>query len=131
MGLAERRAAKEFQDQVFPEWKQKIDAGAGRSIPLEIDWDSLQTPDESPLYREAWPKVYFEPLADALKAITVDDLGREAVRQKLQAITIRHSGNKGVSFASGHLVIDYPPTTNIDYSKERQQEIQQVLERGL
>jgi hypothetical protein len=131
MGLAERRVAKEFRDQIFPQWKQKIDTAAGWSVPVEIDWDSLQSPNESQLYRDAWPQVYFEPLVDALKEITVDDLGREAVRDKLQTIMIRHSGNKGGSFSGGRLMIDFPPTTNIDYGKERQQGIQQALELGL
>jgi hypothetical protein len=76
MGLAERRVAKEFQDQNYPSLKADIDAAAGQAIPVEIDWDSLQSTDEAQLYKEAWPKVYFEPLAAAIKAIAADDIGK-------------------------------------------------------
>ncbi|HLJ00519.1 MAG TPA: hypothetical protein VKT76_12440 [Bradyrhizobium sp.] len=131
MGLAERRAAKEFQDQIYPQWKEKLDAAAGRAIPVEIDWEALQAPDESHLYGEAWAKVYFEPLVGALRAIASDDLGRDAVRDGLHKIVIRHSGDKGIVFVGGALVIDLPPTTNIDDVRERQHDIQLLLERGL
>ncbi|HLJ64809.1 MAG TPA: hypothetical protein VKT70_11925 [Stellaceae bacterium] len=131
MGLAERRVAKEFQDRHFPQWQQKIDRALGRALPLEIDWNSLQLVDESALYHEAWPKVYFEPLVLALEAIAVDALGREALAQGVKRIVIRHSGTKEMSFTAGTLLIDLPPTTNIDDVRERERELTRALERGL
>lgn len=131
MGLAERRAAKEFQDKHYPQLKQKIDAAAGQPVMVEVDWDSLQLSDASQLYNVAWPKVYFEPLAEALKKIAADDLGRQALKEKLGKIIVRNSGHKGATFAGGELIIDYEPITNIDYPKERQRDIENALEAGL
>jgi|SRR5579872_197035 len=131
MGLSERRAAKEFQERQFPDLQAKLHAAAGTAVALTVEWDALQTDDEAHLYEEAWREVYFTPLIGALAAITIDDLGRDAVRAKLRQIAIRNSGTRVIAFLGGMLMLDLPPTTNIGDVKQRQAEIQRVLEQGL
>ena len=86
-------------------------------------------------YAEFFPKVYFGPLASALAAVTIDDLGRSAARGGLNKIIVRNSGqyagSQGFTFTGGVLTIDHLPHTNVDYGDERTKAIQQVLEAGL
>jgi hypothetical protein len=131
MGLVERRAAKAFQDDAFPALQRRIEAACGHAVALEIDWPSLQMVDCGPLYAEAWPKVYFEPLIAALEAVAIDDLGREALAEGLRTIRIRDSGTSNVGIAAGTLTIDYGAVANLDDGDQRRREIQTVLERNL
>ena len=131
MGLAERRAVKNFQDSKYPELKQEIDAAAGFEVTIDINWDSLGTEDYAQLYEEAFPKVYFRPLIDAIKAVCVDDLGKAAVKQGLKKIVIADEGRNEVGFQFGILSISYYAVSNLEYETERKNEIQRVLEKGL
>ena len=139
MGLAERRAAKEFETNVFPGLKAEVVKAAGFEMPMEIDWESLQKTDTSPdYYRESWTKVYFEPMVEAFKAICVDDMGKEALKGSLKKIVIHNKhdiyyGDRWASFdkASGTLTLDHQPTTNVDAMKERKDGLQKTLEENL
>ncbi len=53
------------------------------------------------------------------------------LKAKLRKIVVRNSGEKGASFIGGELIVDYEPITNIDYPKERQSDIERVLEENL
>lgn len=139
MGLAERRVAKEFQDTAFPQWKQKIDAALGFDVPVEIDWTSLQLEGESHLYAECWPKVFFEPLVDALANVARDDMGKEALKGSLKKITIKHNpdvyyGDDGYGYATwdaGTLAIQHAAHTNVDNVADRTKGIVTALEKNL
>lgn len=135
MGLAERRAAKNFQDETYPKLKAEIDAAAGFETNLEIDWTSLATDDMAHLYEECWPKVYFRPLVDAFTAVCVDDMGKEALAEGLKQIVIKNENDRsnpnGFTFEGGVLTIDHKPTTNVDDVKDRASAIQKLLEKGL
>src|SRR3954462_2343928 len=76
MGLAERRAAKEFETKRFPQLKKDIDDAAGFEVPVTVAWDTLAKEGEAHLYDDCWPKVYFQPLVAAFKGITIDDMGK-------------------------------------------------------
>ena len=136
MGLAERRAAKEFREQHFPALEAEIRAAAGFDLPLEIDWDSMSREDYAKMYAECWPKVYFQPLIEAFKSITRDDLGREALTGGLTRVVIRNSGGnssaeRAVTFQDKVLTIDHEPVTNVDDVDDRTKYMIQVLEKGL
>jgi hypothetical protein len=131
MGLAERRAVKAFQDNKFPKLKQEIDAAAGFDVVMEVQWDTLATEGYPEYYEEAFPKVFFRPLIEALKGICIDDLGKEALRDGLKKIVIADQGSSDVSFQFGTLSISYPAVSNLDYWTERKTEIQTTLEKGL
>ena len=131
MGLAERRAIKTFEEGRYLELKQEITIAAGCEIPIEVNWESLATEDYAHLYEDAFCKVYFRPLIDALKAITVDDLGKEAIKEGLKKIAIEDSNRSRPTFQGGILTLHYCAIANLDDWMIRKKEIQTQLEKGL
>lgn len=135
MGLAERRAVKAYQDNHFPAWKQAIDAAAGFTVELEVEWPTLAADGYDHMYQEAFDKVYFEPLVGALKDVCQDDMGREALRDGLKRVVVcNRSGTYGesaITFQSGVLTIDHEPVTNLSDVSLRQEAIVKNLEKGL
>jgi hypothetical protein len=135
MGLAERRAVGQFRDAEYPGWKARIDEAAGFEIPVDVEWDELAVADYAGSYGEFFPKVFFQPLTDALSAVTVDDLGKDAARQGLARIVIRNTGqfysSSGFTFRDGVLTIDHQPHANVEYGDERAKALQQIIEAGL
>lgn len=135
MGLAERRGVERFKNDDYPGWKSRIDEAAGFEVPVEVAWEELAVADYADSYAEFFPKVYFQPLVDALRAVTVDDLGKGALREGLSKIVIRNEGGfystSGISFTDGVLTFDHQPHANIDYGEERAKGLQRTLESGL
>jgi hypothetical protein len=136
MGLAERRAAKNFTDNLFPGFKKQIDEAAHFDVPIDVKWDTLQADGMADGYAENWAKVYFQPLVTALKAITIDDLGKEALKGGLKKIVIENKsgvyyGDRWATLQDGVLTLDHEPCTNVDNVDERATGLQQVLEKGL
>lgn len=136
MGLVERRAVKEFQDRRLPALQQQVAEAAGFEVPLEIAWDQLARDDQARYFDEGWTKVYFDPLVAALQAITVDDMGRDALKAGLTKVVIKseggiYDGERMASFAGGVLTLDHEPFTNVDDVAERSAAIQRALEKGL
>jgi hypothetical protein len=131
MGLAERRAVKAFSEGKYLHLKQEIDTAAGFDVPMEVNWDSLATDDYAHLYEEAFDKVYFRPLLDAIKGVGIDDLGKEALRSGLKKIVIEDSGSSHPTFESGVLTLKYYAVSNLDDWMDRKKNIQAVLEKGL
>jgi hypothetical protein len=136
MGLGERRAAKNFETNQLPALKKEIDQAAGFDVPLEINWEQLSPEGQAHLYEESWTKVYFRPLVDALKAICVDDMGKEALKGALKKVVIKNSqnvyyGDRIATFEGGVLTLDHEPTTNIDDVADRAKGIQAMLEKNL
>jgi hypothetical protein len=135
MGLAERRAVERFKNDDYPGWKARIDQAAGFAVPVEVAWDELAVGDYADSYAEFFPKVYFQPLADALAAVTIDELGKNALRDGLSRIVIRNTGGyysaSGIGFAEGVLTLDHQPHVNIDDGPERAKALQRTLESAL
>jgi len=135
MGLAERRAIAEFQEQHYGALKQSIDDAAGFAVDLQVDWDSLAVAEKSHLYASCFPKVYFTPLANALSAVGKDDLGKAALKAGLKQVVIKNAGKRsspaGITFAEGTLTIDHLPLTNVDQIDGRSKQIVKLLESGL
>src|SRR5688500_13692457 len=118
MGLAERRAAKKFETESYPRLKKDVNDAAGYDVPMEVEWDTLAIDEQSHLYDEYWPQVYFQPLKTALKEICQDDMGKEALKGALKKIIIRNTKNTSygasiATFDKGVLTLDHLPTTNI------------------
>lgn len=136
MGLAERRAAKKFETEVFPAIQAQIDEVAGYHLPLEVRWDDLAVDGYAHLYEEAWSKVYFIPLVRALQAVTVDEIGRSALVAGLRSVVVLNKGSVYYADAmatlrQGVLTLDHEPCTNVDDVDDRAKAIQAVLEAGL
>ena len=136
MGLAERRAIKDFQDNRYPELKKQIDGAAGFDVAVEVKWETLAKEGEAHLYAECLPKVFFQPLVEALQSVGADQMGKDALREGLKKVILRNTagnyyGDTAVSFASGELVIDHDPVTNVDDIADRARAIRKALEKGL
>jgi hypothetical protein len=136
VGLAERRAIKEFETNRFPDLKQRIDQAAKFEVTMEVKWDTIAVEGESHLYDDSWPKVYFYPLIAALKSVCQDELGQEALREGLKQIIVQNMsgayyGDRWAHFQKGVLLLDHLPTTNIDDVDDRTKGLIKVLESGL
>ena len=136
MGLAERRAVKEFQDNQFPGYKNALDQAAGFEVKLDIDWDSFMKDDQSHLMHEGLRKVFFVPLEEALKAITIDDMGKQALKDGLKRIVMKNSSDhyspsSAFKFEQGVLTMDHSPYYNQDDINDRRDELRKIMEKGL
>ncbi|MCP3102071.1 hypothetical protein LZ198_24695 [Myxococcus sp. K15C18031901] len=133
MGLAERRAAKQFEETTLPQLKQALNDAARFDVPVKVDWATLIQDDYAHLFEEAWPKVYFAPLIEAVKTFAEDALGREFLHGALKQVVIKNvagnsSGSSFASFVDGVLTLDHEPFSNIDDVYDRREGIQRVLE---
>jgi len=136
MGLAEKRVLKSFQEGAFIKLEKKINTAAGKILAIEVDWDGLSEDGMSHLYEDSWSKVYFEPVLAALKSVCSDDMGKEAVAERLDKIVIKNkkgniSPKEWSKFENKTLTLDHKPTTNIDDINERTAKLKEVLENGL
>jgi hypothetical protein len=135
MGLTERRAVEQFKNDDYPDWKAKIDNVAGFDVSIEVKWEELAVNDYASDYADFFANVYFQPLVDALTGITIDELGRTALRDGLKTIIVRNTGGfystSGITFTDGVLTFDHQPHVNIGDVEERTKGLQQTLESGL
>ena len=136
MGLAERRATKEFQDKSLPALKAEIEKLAGFAVPIDINWEQLAREDYADSYDENWKKVYFQPVINALKKITRDDMGRDAVKSGLKKIILcntkgAYSAESAITFTGGEITIDHDPISNVDYVDDRTDHLVKILEKAL
>ncbi len=134
MGLAEKRAIKDFQDNIYPGIETELKAALKTDVPIEINWESLAVDNQGHRYTEALPAIYFTPLVKALSSITQDDMGAEALKEALKKIEIKNVEGRSdcytAKFANGVLEID------TGYSNEhavstRTDSIQSTLEQAL
>lgn len=136
MGLPERRAAREFETKRFPELLRAVHEAACVELPVEVVWADLIRDDSAHLFDDCWTRVFFEPLIAALKGITFDDMGKDAVKTGLKKVVIRsqsgaYYGDRIATFVDGVLTLDHEPFTNVDAVEERTKGIQTTLEKAL
>jgi len=103
---------------------------------MEVDWESLTTADQSHLYGECWPKVYFQPQVEAFKSICADAMGKDALKAALKKIVIVNKGeiyygDRWAKFDGGVLTLDHQPCTNVDNIQERTDGLRTLLEKAL
>ena len=126
MGLNERRKIKELQETTLPERVKEIEEICGKSIPYEVDWDSLADDAEGLNFLD---NLSCHRLNMALRTICVDDMGKEAVRDALKSIKLKNVKDKSqmkISFDDGVLEMHcaYALRTDGMYSDN---EIREVL----
>jgi len=136
MGLAERRAAKQFETNRMPALTKEIQGAAGFEVPLEVHWDAIATEGNAHLFEECWPQVYFQPLIAAFKEVACDDMGKEALKGALKKVVVQNTADisyagRMVRFDGGVLTIDHAPTTNAHYVADRASAIREALEKAL
>lgn len=133
MGLAERRAIKQFEDNQWPSLQKQINDAAGTSIPIEVDWASLAAEGYAHLYEESLPKIYFIPIIEAFKKIAFDEMGKEALAAGVTKIIVQNKKDYTSWWAELEgkvLVLDYQ-FTNADYIQDRVDVLVKKLEEKL
>ena len=136
MGLAEKRGIKQFQENHFETLRQTVTEAAGFDVELEVVWEQLAADDYAHLYDEAWKKVYFDSVAEALSDITRDDMGKEALAESLKKVVFcntadNYSPHSAIKFDEGVLTVDHSPISNVDDIKSRKEFIVQTLEKAM
>jgi hypothetical protein len=141
LGLAERRALKDYQEKDFPAIKKNLMTAVGFEAPLDIKWEQLAQPGEADRYKEDgyWNATIFKPLTKAMTSITADKEGKDALKAKLKKIVIMYDPNtapasnyaNGIKFEAGVLTINFRPYSNVDAVDERTAAIQKLLEDNL
>jgi len=135
MGLAERRATKEFQDKQFPELRNEIHKVAGFPVPIEVSWEQLAVEGQTDYYKEAWTEIFFKPVIEALRQIGRDEMGKEALKGGLKKIELRnstgsYSPGSAISFVNGALVIDHE-LSNVGDTNDRTKAAVELMEKSL
>ena len=136
MGIAIRRVVENYKTNEFPTVQQQIEDAAGMPVLVEANWETLATNDNlAAQYPEFFSKVYFQPIIRALKAVAIDDMGKEALKNGLKKIIItdsrKHYSPSGFSFDEGVLTLDHESDSNVDSIDERANAIQKLLETKL
>ncbi len=140
-GLAERRAIQAYSKDVWPPLERAIQDAAGFPVPVALDMKSLALPGYAQSYGsdDYLRKPIIDPLIQALSSIASDDLGKQALKEKLTSIDILYdeasapSSNyeEGVSFSGGVLTLNWKPFANVDDLEPRVTAITSVLEKNL
>ncbi|MCB9655669.1 MAG: hypothetical protein H6729_16215 [Deltaproteobacteria bacterium] len=136
MGLAERRAQKSFEDNVFPKLKKDVADAATFEIPIEVEWEPLCLEGHAHNYEEFWSQVYFQPLIAAFKSICADEMGKEALKAAVKKIFITNKkghyyGESMASLDAGVLTLDHEPGTNVHQLDDRIKGLTKYLESHL
>lgn len=136
MGLKEKRIIKAFQNDQYPALEAEINKAAGYEVPMDIKWDTLMEDRFSHLYQDTFPKIYFQPLIQAFKAICIDEMGVELLQAGLKKVIIvnennEHSLGKAITFEEGVLKIDHSPVINADNVEDKANRIIELLENKL
>ena len=92
MGLAERRKIKELQDVTLPGRVREIEEICGAPIPYEVDWESLADDAEALNFLD---NISCHRLNMALRAICLDEMGKEAVREGLKKVRLKNVKSQG------------------------------------
>ena len=103
MGLNERRKIKELQETTLPGRTKEIEEICGKAIPYEVDWESLADDGEGLNFLD---NLSCHRLNMALRAICLDDMGKEAVREGLRLVRLKNVKEKadmGMTFEGGVL----------------------------
>lgn len=88
MGLAEKRLAEEIKTDKLPAFESKLNDKAGYPIKVDIDWASFTAFDSYPLTRL---DIIFDDIEGFVKKICQDDMGKEALKEKMSTIKITNS----------------------------------------
>ncbi len=90
MGLAEKRLAESIKVEKLPAFEAKLKERAGYDIKVDIDWNTFTAYDEYPLSRLEY---VFDDVESFVKKICIDDMGKEALQDKMSTIHLTNSEN--------------------------------------
>ena len=90
MGLAEKRLAESIKVEKLPAFEAKLKDKAGYDIKVDLDWNTFTAYDQYPLERL---DIVFDDLESFVKKICSDDMGKEALQDKMSTIRLINSEN--------------------------------------
>jgi hypothetical protein len=140
MGLREKRALNTLKTEIVPKYQVLLDNAVGFHIELGIDWDSLPEREEplDGLLRDDCASS-FALVVEVMKAITIDDIGKNALHEKINSIVLINynisgsdTGKRRVIIQDGRLEIhcgwgSYTSEIYDNYNNEFQHLIENLL----
>jgi hypothetical protein len=91
MGLQERQMIRDLTEKTLPEREKEITEICGGSARYEVDWDSLATDSEGLRFLD---NLSCHRLNMALRTISMDPMGKDALRDGLKAVKLRNVKTK-------------------------------------
>ncbi len=134
MGLAERKALAQYQQNVFPAWQKKFNDLLGYPLELEVEWSTLGEEGQAHLFEEGLNVIYFEPLLLALQAVAVDDFSKQALRdgfKKFFVSGIEPADRVFYTFSDKTLFYRHNFTGNENDLPDKRDRIVHLLEKNL
>jgi hypothetical protein len=131
MGLTEKRLAKQLQDEAIPKFQAEIQAIAGYTPTLDINWDTFTAYDEYPLTRLEGD--IFPELLEVFQSICRDDMGKEALKSALTTIRLENTDDEQgsiLTFEKNVLYLKMQLAGNV-YRRHSAEQITKLLERSL
>ncbi|MBB1335291.1 hypothetical protein H5154_19870 [Pseudoalteromonas sp. SR44-5] len=137
MGLKEKKAARDFQENNLEDLKKKVFDAAKFEFEIEIDWDSLSVDNYAHLYSQTWTQIYFEPMIIAFSKMCADSFSQEAIQDDLKKVVIQNIGdisnaNKYSSYSNGVLTLNHSSIANAENQiEDRAKALQDTVENAL
>jgi hypothetical protein len=136
MGIIDDRSLKAYREFAYPRWKEKLEIYLGFPLVLEVQWETLVSPNAPNWYFTHLTEIFFLPLSYAIETFAYDDLGRGAIRNSLKSVVIKNTTENSdfynmVDFKDGVLSIDHLTDVNIQETYQRAEAILQCLEKNL
>lgn len=94
MGLAEKRQLAKVRDEIVPQYQKEISEIVGSKIAYDIDWDSFA--DNLDAMENLEPKA-LKPMNEMFRKITIDKIGKDAVKQSIQTIRLSQGSEANIS----------------------------------
>lgn len=129
MGLAERRAVTAVKENDYKTFEAKVKELCGFEVKMTFDWPTIENHKDCVWICEnkRYNGYMFDPIAEALKNVCADNMGKDAVKSALKEINMIPSTGD-LTFENGVLTIRNDLTGNGAYGADS---IQSTLEKGL
>ena len=129
MGLAERKVVAAIKESDYKTFEAKLKKLCGFDVNVSMDWATLENHENACWIWEnnKHNEMMFNCVTQAFEAICVDQMGKDAVKEKLKEIKLVPTSGD-LSFSNGILLVSNDLNGNGHYSADR---IQSILEQGL
>lgn len=91
MGLQERQMIRDLTEKTLPEREKEITEICGGAARYEVDWDSLANDPEALRFLD---NISCHRLNMALRSISLDPMGKDALRDGLKTVKLRNVKTK-------------------------------------
>ncbi len=101
MNLKQKKQAKEIQDKVLTSLEEKMQAHAGKALPIEVDFSSIFSMEDQADINKAVSFFYMavNPLEESIKQLCNDDMGKEAIAESFKGFKVKNIPNNTSSLA--------------------------------